>query len=448
MEKEISMEKLAQMEKDFRGERANLLAMNAVCASGPKTAAKNQDDFRTDLHQFSVNLEQGDITNQKRSGRCWMFAALNTMRFQVMKKLNLKTFELSQNYLLFYDKLEKSNYFLENILQTLDEPASGRLIDFLLTSPIGDGGQWDMICALIDKYGVVPKQCMPETFSSSNTTEMVSTITEKLREDAFRLRKAYEGGHSVDELRAMKDQMMATIYRMLSICLGVPPKTVDLEVRDKDEKFIRDTNLTPKAFYEKYVGLDLGDYISLINAPTQDKPYYHSYTVRFLGNVVEGRKVRYVNLPVEELKKAAIAQMQDGQPVWFGCDVGQRSERTEGLMALTIYDYDDLFQTDFAMDKAARLDYKESLMTHAMVFQGVNLDEKGRPNRWRVENSWGKDIGRDGYFVMTDDWFSEYVYQVVVNKKYVSEDALKAYESEPIVLEPWDPMGSLAICRG
>ena len=215
-------------------------------------------------------------------------------------------------------------------------------------------------------------------------------------------------------------------------------------MRDKDNNFIRDTGLTPKTFYDKYIGMDLNEYVSIINAPTEDKPYYRSYTVKFLGNVKEGNIVRYVNLPVEELKAAAIAQMKDGQPVWFGCDVGKSSERDAGLMDLNLYHVGELFNTTFGMNKAERLNYGQSLMTHAMVFQGVNLDENGKPNRWRVENSWGNEPGEGGYYVMTDEWFDEYTYQIVVNKKYLSEDVLNAYNSEPIELEPWDPMGSLA----
>lgn len=444
MQQAITKEQLVTYQQQFLIDRANRVAMDAVTGTGVLVNAKRPEAFRTDLHQFSLKIDQGDITNQKSSGRCWMFAALNTMRFQIMKKLNLETFELSQNYTLFYDKLEKANFFLENILETLDEPTSGRLIAWLLSSPLGDGGQWDMICCLIDKYGVVPKASMPETYSSSNTREMTSVMTEKLREFACRLRQAYQKGADMDQLRAMKEEQMAVMYNILATCLGVPPTTVDLEVRDKDHQFIRDLHLTPQEFYQKYVDMDLRDYISLINAPTEDKPYYHSYSVKFLGNVREGRAVRYVNLPIEELKKAAISQMKDGEPVWFGCDVGKSSERSLGLMDTGLYDRESLFNTQFTMTKAERLDYGHSLMTHAMVFQGVNLDEEGKPTRWRVENSWGKEPGKDGYYVMTDDWFNEYMYQVVVNRKYLSEDILKAYEEEPRMLEPWDPMGSLA----
>ncbi len=444
MSEKITKTWLKKQEKAFLADRANRVAMDAVTSVGVMESAKRPDAFRTDLHAYSVSLPQTGITNQKRSGRCWMFAALNTMRFRIVKKLNLKDFELSQAYTMFWDKLEKANYFLENILKTLDEPTSGRLIHWLLMAPVQDGGQWDMVCSLIDKYGVVPKACMPETFSSSESMQMNFTLTEKLREDACRLRSAYKAGAGMEKLRAMKDEMMETVYGMLCVCLGVPPKTVDFEVRDKDDKFIRDCGLTPLEFFRKYVDMDLSEYISLINAPTEDKPYWHSYSVKFLGNVVEGRKVKYVNLPSEELKKAAIAQMQDGEPVWFGCDVGKSSIRDGGAMSLEIYDKGSLFNTSFGMNKAERLEYGHSLMTHAMVFQGVNLDEEGRPNRWRVENSWGKDPGKDGYYVMTDAWFDEYLYQIVVNKKYLTEEVLKAFAEKPAMLEPWDPMGSLA----
>ena len=444
MNKEITLEQLASYETAFDSDRANRIAMDAATKNGVNNAAMRFENAREMRHTFNISLEQGDITNQKQSGRCWMFAALNTMRFRIIKKLGVKTFELSQNYALFFDKLEKSNYFLESILETLNEPTAGRLVTYLLSGPLGDGGQWDMLCNLINKYGLVPKAAMPESVISSATQEMNSYMTEKLREFACILRKAHKDGASIEQLRQQKEEMLATIYNMLCISLGKPPKSFDFEYRDKDGNFHRDCGLTPKSFYDKYIGVNVNDYISLINAPTEDKPFFKSYSVSYLGNVKEGRPVKYVNLPIEELKKAAIAQMQDGEPVWFGCDVGKRGSRTGGILDLDIYDLDGLFGTHFGMNKAERLEYGQSQMTHAMVFQGVNLDENGNPNRWRVENSWGEDACKDGYYVMSDRWFEEYTYQIVVNKKYLPKEVVEIFESEPIMLEPWDPMGSLA----
>lgn len=444
MQEAISKENLEAFSEHFRSDPHNQVAMRAVVSTGVNKAAANHESMRHQRHEFSISLKQGEITNQKQSGRCWMFAALNTMRFQVIKKLNLETFELSQSYPLFYDKLEKSNYFLESILETLEEPTDGRLIAYLLQDPLGDGGQWDMFCSLVEKYGVVPKDAMPESVSSSATREMSSWMTRKLREYACILRAAYRKGASAQELRASKDEMMDTVYRMLCVCLGEPPKRFTFEVRDKEDQFIRDRDITPQEFYAKYVGLDLSQYISLINAPTADKPYGRSFTVKFLGNVRGGRPVRYLNVTSDELKQAAIRQLQDQEPVWFGCDVGAFSLRDGGLLDLDCLKTDELFQTQWKLNKAERLDYGQSLMTHAMVFTGVNLDEGGRPDRWRVENSWGKEAGKDGYYVMSDEWFDEYTYQVVVNRKYLTKEQLDQYESDPVVLEPWDPMGSLA----
>ena len=444
MGKGDSLEQIQAFDQAFSADRANLVAMDAVVNNGMLKTAKNRTAVSEDVHEYSIHLEQGDITAQKSSGRCWMFAALNTFRFKVIHDLNLKTFELSQAYPFFYDKLEKSNYFLESILETLDEPTNGRLISYLLQAPVGDGGQWDMFCNLVEKYGLVPKSAYPESTISSASREMNTYLTEKLRGNACILRKKHAEGASLEELKEIKTKMLEEIYRMLCICLGQPPKTFDFEYTDKDGNYHRDCGMTPKSFYEKYVGINLADYVSLINAPTADKPYGRSYTVAFLGNVKEGRIVRYLNLPSEELKKAAIAQLKDGEPVWFGCDVGKRSERESGLMDLNIYNLEQLLGFRFEMNKAERLDYGQSQMTHAMVFQGVNLDDEGKPNRWRVENSWGEEPGKKGYYLMTDEWFDEYMYQVVVNKKYLSEEQIRAYEAEPKMLEPWDPMGSLA----
>ena len=444
MEKNITLNNLEKFDSDFHASRANLIAMNTVTANGLQPSAKVPQAPTNAVHEYSIRLDQHGVTNQKSSGRCWMFAALNCMRFQVIHKFNLDEFELSQNYTLFYDKLEKANYFLENILSTLSEPVDSRYLSHLVRNPMQDGGQWDMISAIVSKYGVVPKSAMPETACSSGTKDMNTVITEKLREDAAKLRGAAAKGAGTDELRGMKKDMLCEVYRMLCICLGTPPEVFDFEIRTKDGRYIADRGLTPRAFYDKYVGLDLSRYVSLINAPTADKPYMRSYTVKFLGNVLGGTPVRYVNVPIDVLKAAAIAQMKDGEPVWFGCDVGKYSSREGGTMDLDAFDYGTVFGTEFTMTKADRLDFGHSQMTHAMVFQGVDLDADDKPIRWCVENSWGDDRGVKGMYLMTDAWFNEYMYQVVVDRKYLSEEILKAYDSEPIELAPWDPMGSLA----
>lgn len=443
----ITNEQLQLFEQRLDANPANAIAMNAVVHNGVVKSAISYEAFRQQRHEFSVNIKTGEITNQKASGRCWMFAALNVMRFEVMEKLKLETFEFSQSYPLFFDKLEKANYFLENILDTLDEPTGGRLVSFLLTDPMGDGGQWDMFCGLVEKYGVVPKDAMPESSCSSATREMDYYLTLKLREFACTLRTAHQKGAGRQQLLEKKEQMLEEIYKILCICLGKPPKSFCFEARDVDGNFIREAQITPKEFFQKYVGWNLEDYVSLINAPTRDKPFGKTYSVRYLGSVKEGRPVRYLNLPVEQLKAAAIAQLKDGKPVWFGCDVGKCSIRENGMMDLSVIRADQLFGVSFPLNKAERLDYGHSLMTHAMVFLGVNLDEQGKPNRWRVENSWGKEPGKDGYYVMSDDWFTEYTYQVVVHKKYLSSEALAQLEAEPVMLQPWDPMGSLARCK-
>ena len=440
----INEKLLQKLQNAYSADAVNTVRGNAARKLGINEAAESRDEMNLNPHTFSIEIKNGEITHQKQSGRCWMFAGLNVLRFQAMKKLNMTTFELSQNYLTFWDKLEKANYFLEAILKTLDEPVGSRLLNHLLFSPVQDGGQWDMFSALVEKYGVIPKVVMPETFHSSETMGLNRILTKKLHEFAYELRTAAASGMSADALQAKKEEQLVDIYRVLGITLGEPPKVFMFECRDKDNNFIREENVTPMGFYKKYVGDILDEYVSVINAPTADKPYLRTFTVEHLGNVVEGRSVKYINLPSEELRRLTIAQLSDDEPVWFGCDVGQGSVRKSGLMSMEALDYEALLGVNFTLDKGQRLDYADSMMTHAMVFLGVNLVD-GKPNRWKVENSWGDEPGQKGYFVMADSWFDEYNYQVVINKKYLSDEQKKAWEQEPIVLLPWDPMGSLAM---
>lgn len=443
----ITPEDLADSRERFGAERVNAVAKNAVTSSGIRAAARRPEGVAANALGFDLEVTQGDRCNQERSGRCWMFASLNTMRYRVIKKYNLKTFELSQAYPLFWDKLEKSNWFLQNILDTLDEPLDGRLVSFLLADPIGDGGQWDMFRSLVKKYGVVPKEAMPETACSRNTRELDRYLTRYLRGAAKRLRQSHEAGVGTDDLLAMKKQMMDEVYHLLAVCLGEPPASFSVRLRDKDQKLALSGTFTPQEFFKTAVSMDVDAYVSLISAPTADKPFGHTFTVSRLGNVWEDHGVRYLNLPPAELKRVAIAQLKDDLPVWFGCDVAQSYLQDEGIMDTAALDVDALFgfPVEGCMDKAERLDYGESLMTHAMVLDGVRLDEKGEPTLWKVENSWCKDHGRYGFDTLSDAWFDEYVYQVVVDKKYLTEEERHTYETEePTVLAPWDPMGSLA----
>ncbi len=420
--------------------------MNAVCTTSVEKVAQNRRTAALLDQSFSSHLPENPATSQNKSGRCWMFAALNTFRTRAGQSLNIEGgLELSQNYTMFWDKLEKANYFLENVLNTLDEPIGSRVLDFLLASPIQDGGQWHMFVNLIEKYGVVPKTVMPETESSSATGRMNDFVTGKLREYACRLRKASKGHTDTAGLAAMKDEFMGEVYRLLCIHLGEPPSSFDWQWRDKDKVFHRAGRITPQEFYRKHVGLDLSDYVCLINDPRPEHEYDQVYTVRLLGNVVGGRIVEYLNVDVETMKRCAVTQIQAGDPVWFGCDVGKFLDRDLGVMDRGLFDYSLVYGTENGMSKAERLHYGESLMTHAMVFTGVDLDEEAHPKKWRVENSWSNKPGDKGYFQMSDPWFDEFNFEVVVHKDHVPGDSLKALDRKPIELEPWDPMGSLAL---
>lgn len=445
MEKKLEISKIKEFSNNYANKNLKTL-QNAVQKNGINNATLNQEAINRDQHVYSDDLRTGKITNQKQSGRCWMFAALNTFRYKLNKDFNLKDFELSQTYTFFWDKLEKSNYFLENIIKTKDEHIDSRIVRFLLSMPQQDGGQWDMLVSIIDKYGVVPKSSMPDVFHSTNSTALNTYLNKLLRKTAYELRSMNENGRSIEDLRKYKEKVLDEIYTYLCATLGEPPKTVDFEFYNEEKEFVRDMGLTPKQFYDKYVGVDLHEYISLINAPTKDKPYHKTFTVDFLGNVVGGKEVKYINVTMEELKNAAIAQIKDGVSVWFGCDVGQSLEGQLGIMDLDIFDINSSFGIDFTMSKEVALDYSDSLMTHAMVLSGVNILD-GKSNRWKVENSWGEERGDKGYYLMTDEWMDRYTYQVVINKKYLPKDLVEKFEQDPIVLKAWDPMGSLALMK-
>lgn len=441
----ITKELLKNFSESYNSKSQNRILSDAIIKNGISNVATNHKSIAKMHYDFSEEINVGKVTNQKKSGRCWMFAALNNIRYSISSKLKIKDhdFELSQNYTMFWDKLEKSNYFLENVIETKDEDIMSRNVMWLLAQPTNDGGQWDMFTGLVEKYGVVPKYVMPETFHSSNSNMMNNMLNLRLRNDAKILRDMNNKGIDLDGLRAKKEEMMAEVYSILCYCLGEPPKHFDFEYRDEDDKFHSDRNLTPVEFYNKYSGVKMNDYVSIINAPTKDKPFNKTYTVKFLGNVKDGKQIHYLNLDIEKLKELSIAQIKDGEPVWFGCDVGKSSERDLGIMDTELYNYEGVLDTEFSLSKGEKLEYGESVLTHAMAFTGVNLVD-GKPNRWKVQNSWGEKPGLKGFFIMSDKWFEEYNYEVVINKKYLSKELLESYEQEPIELKPWDPMGSLA----
>ena len=440
---EISKKTTAAFAQAYQDNNKQTALQRSVVKNGITASAENVSAKVNNVPVFSVDVTTGKVSNQKQSGRCWMFAALNTFRHKMLNDFNLKEFELSQNHTFFWDKYEKANYFYENILATANEPLTSRKVAFLLQTPQQDGGQWDMIVSIFQKYGVVPKTVMPESSNSSNSRDLNNYLNKKLRKDAVALRQLVAEGKTAEDIQTAKEAMLEDIYRFLATSLGTPPQTFDFEYRDEDKNYHIDRNLTPQSFYEKYVGVDLDDYVSIINAPTADKPYNQSYTVEMLGNVVGGKEVKYLNVDMPTFKKLAIAQLEQGESVWFGCDVGQSSTRDTGIMALDAYDINDLFDIDFTMTKAERLDFGESLMTHAMVLTGVDLID-GESTKWKVENSWGEKVGTNGFFVMSDAWMDEYTYQIVVRKEFLTAEQLAAFEAEPTVLAPWDPMGALA----
>ena len=445
MSQNITLKQIKKFKIQTNSNSIFRLARNTALKSEIEDLAMDWESFRKINHTFSdVVSGEMPVTNQKSSGRCWGFAGLNLFRIYLGRKYNLKKFEFSQSYFMFWDKFEKSNYFLENIIATLNEPRDGRLLMHLVSNPIQDGGQWHMFINLINKYGVVPQTEMPETFQSSKSMRMNRMITRKLREFSKTLRDANKKGATLKELRSIKTDMLGIVYRLLTIHLGTPPDMFEWQVRDRKKIFHRFEGLTPKRFFLNHVQLDLDDYVCLINCPMSDKIYNEVYTVKYLGNVIGGEDIKYLNLDSKRLKEAAVASIKDDNPVWFGCDVGKYFHRKLGVMDIDLFDFDLFYGTDFPMTKADRLEYGDSQMTHAMLFTGVDLNSKMKPRKWRVENSWGNKRSDRGYDIMTDKWFDEYNYEVVVHKEYLTDEELGAYKKEPVKLPPWDPMGALA----
>ncbi|MGM9680888.1 MAG: aminopeptidase C [Eubacteriales bacterium] len=392
--------------------------------------------------RFSVDNKTMSATNQKSSGRCWLFAATNVLREIVAKKKNLDKFELSQSYLAFWDKFERVNYFLDSIIDTASLPDGDRTVDFILQTGVHDGGQWDMFVNIVRKYGIVPKDAMPETYQSSNTGKLNQFLNCYLKRVACDLRRMIASCASEDEIESKRKEALDKAFSFLCECYTLPPKEFDFEYVDKDGNYHLEKGYTPESFRKEMIGDMLEDYVSIINAPTKDKPFDKVYTVAYLGNISGAKEIRYLNLEMNEFKAAVQKQLEDGEIVWFGSDCGKCGDGEKKAWDDKSYDYTALVGFDFTMTKEESLDYHVSQMNHAMVLTGVNVED-GKPNRWKIENSWGSDGANGGYHMASDSWFDRYVFQAVVHKKYLG-DKVQILEEEPTVLLPWDPMGSLA----
>ncbi len=434
MEKLITNEFLAKAKEGYQADRhAHTLhaAMSktefADLAYIPEGGAKLDGSF-------TLELKTRGITSQKKTGRCWMFAALNIMRELVAEKCNLEMFELSQNYLAFYDKLEKSNNMLQEAIDKADKPLDDRYVQYI-NEGVWDGGYWTMAADLVKKYGVVPKSVMPETYQSNHTDKFMKMLNSLLRKDAMELRALVKEGKDPYK---RKEEMLAEIYKAECIAFGEPVEKFDFVYRDKDNNHHVEHDMTPKSFYEKYIGMDLDNYITVTNCPTEKRGLNNVITYHYIGCMYDG-DVLELNLSVEELKELVIKQIKDGEPVWFACDSGAYGDRKLGIWDQDSFDYEGLMGgVDFFIEKGLRLTIGDSFGTHAMLFVGVNFDKDGNPDRYKIENSWGDDNGNKGYFVCSDHYFNEYVYEGIINKKHLSKDQLALLEKEPKRLLPWE----------
>ena len=442
MSKGVTEAQIEEFRKSFDSDPSATVAQNAVSNADLSTLALRRDLVQNLDFSFCTKLDEWSATNQRRSGRCWLFATLNLFRVGAMKKMNVKNFEFSQAHIHFWDKLERANHFLEAILETSDRPVDDRTIHFLLSDPIGDGGQWNMATNLIRKHGLVPMSAYPESHSSSSTRSMNTVLKDILRTTASEIRGILDDGGSENEARKHKEERMKEIWRVLCIHLGTPPEKFDWQWRDKDKEFHRKGTMTPLEFVDEYVEVDWEEYICIVNDPRNE--YYRTYTVDFLQNVAGGPPVVYLNVPSDEMKDITQRLLEDGIPVWMGCDVGKNMARKRGLWDADLYDLKGLYGIQFGMEKADRLSFGQTMMTHAMLFTGVDVVD-GKPRRWRVENSWGsEDSGEKGFYTMNDNWYDEHMFEIAAPKDYLTDEMKSGLKGDPIVLPAWDPMGSLA----
>jgi len=438
-EKGISLKTLKELKKCVNLNNPEFkMRLNAISNNNPSLLIKDTEVIKSfnDFH-FSNKIKTKGITNQMGTGRCWLFAGYNVLRYFVIKKLELNKFELSQNYGMFFDKLEKANLFLEGIIDTAKMPLLSREVGHWLKNPIPDGGQWNMVVDLVDKYGVVPKEVMPETYNSSHSSSMNRVLSNLLKKDAITLRNLVNKGVKRDKIEKEKVKMLKDVYRLLVYFLGIPPEEFYYRYETKDKKISDLKKYTPKSFYKEFIGLNLKDYIMVYNTPHRE--YWKTYAIEHDKNMADKSDMVFVNLPINELKNLAKNSIINGEPVWFGCDVGKEFDGKKGFLLPRIHDYKSLYKVDFSMTKKQRILYYQSIPTHAMVLTAVDI-QNNKPTKWLVENSWGTKSGRNGYLVMKDEWFEPYVFEVVINKKYISKKVLKLLKQKPILLPPWDPM--------
>lgn len=436
MTHELTLDEIAKFQQDYQQNKQNKIAELAVVNNGVQKASFNGEGIRDLNRTFSIEIPTDNVTDQKQSGRCWLFAALNVLRHKFAKQYHTKNFTFSQSYLFFWDRIERANIFFNHILETADKPVDDRTVHFYLQAPDTDGGQWHMAISLIRKYGLVPTYAQDESFTANNTAAFNQALNMKLREDGLVLRKLAQAGKN-DEIEQKRQEYLSEIYRMAVIAFGQPVQKFDLEFKDDDGNYKLDQNITPLDFFHNYFEDDLDDYVVLFNAP--DHEYDKLYAFPFEDNVEGGSPVRFLNTKIENLKEAAIKQLKDGETIWFGCDVGKQSDRQKGILAANLYETDTIFGIETKLNKKERLQTGASGSTHAMTFVGVDVVD-GKPRQWKVENSWGTKVGDKGYFVMGDKWFDEYLFKVVVKKQYLPEKLVKIAEGEATPVPCWDSM--------
>lgn len=437
--KEIEIEWLEKNKKEYQDNEKLKVLQRALVKNSISNTLINNEVKGKDSFKFSIDIKTMNATNQKQSGRCWIFAGLNVLREIIANKYNIESFEFSQNYVAFYDKLEKINFALEKLIELRNKDADDRVLLWILDNGIADGGQWDMLVNVIEKYGLVTKDAMLETESSSGTREVNYLVNCMIRKFNGKIREI----KNLTKIRELKEETMKEAYNLLVTCFGTPPSKFDFEYVNKNGEYHLEKDLKPIEFYRNYVGNVLKDYVSIIHAPTKDKPFNKTYTVDYLGNVIGGKEIKYLNLELKEFKKLVINQLQDKEVVWFGSDCSRYGDRNTGIWDDKLFEYNQSFGIDFTLTKEEALVNRNSAMNHAMVITGVNLDEE-KPTKWKIENSWGSEVANKGYYLCSDSWFDRFVYQAVINKKYLSKEQREILKKKANHLNPWDPMGTLA----